>query len=251
MRLIVVEFCFVLLFWSGAWQSLSGCPDVHDFCFCLLFLSNKNVCLHFRSFSLEAEVGPSRRRLRRCSRRSSKSTILFLLAPSTAVAPPEVLRVEGGCSFPFLLHIDRGRSRRCSETPIVQVNGFFFSWCRVVLDRGRSRGESARQCLAGWLLLFFDNFSNILFYFLTSHSGGRSAGEVAPEVLRVTGDHPGWQRLFLAVTPVVEEVLESPGIIRGCPESVVRGCPGGPHYITGELACLAGWLLLFLFQYFF
>ncbi len=104
--------------------------------------------------------------------------ILFLLTPrsvpvvKTSSAPevlPEIVQVDdsfspgavdrscssGGAPSRRRLFLSfslarRPRSRRCSETPIVQVNGFFFSWCRVVLDRGRSSGgESARQCLAG------------------------------------------------------------------------------------------------------
>jgi len=41
-------------------ESFSGCPDVHDFCFCSLFLSDKVVSLPFNSFSLDDDVGPSR-----------------------------------------------------------------------------------------------------------------------------------------------------------------------------------------------
>jgi len=132
LRLFVVEFCFVFFFWPGTLESFSGCPDVHDFCFCSLFLSDKVVSLPFNSFSLDDDVGPSRQDVVALEvlleivqvddsfsfgdvdRSRSPSRFLFFGA-STAVA--EVLRDAGDRPRLFFLLASRrpwSLLRRCS-----------------------------------------------------------------------------------------------------------------------------------------
>jgi len=93
-------------------QSFSGCPDVHDFCFCLLFASDKVVSLPFNSFSLDDNVGPSRRDV------VTPEVLpeIVQVDDSFSFGDVNCSRSSGGARVASFSLAHRLRLRRCSET---------------------------------------------------------------------------------------------------------------------------------------